>query len=182
MAKMEILRHRVSICGRVRDAATGEGIPGALVELARRGLSTRTRPDGSYYFLDLRAGQYELRVSAPELRGRYGTASVTNVAVANDSAGRAVFDARADVPLPATGVGGKVSDAASGTAIADARARIRGGDTEAKTGSDGRYRLAPLTPGVPTLEIVARGYATVTRKLNLVPGQQLSADVALSKT
>jgi hypothetical protein len=182
MAKMEILRRRVSICGRVRDAATGEGIPQALVELARRNIAARTRRDGSYYFLDLRAGQYELRVSAPELRGRYGSASVTNVAVANDSAGRAMLDARADVRLPATGVGGKVSDAASGTAIADARARIRGGDTEARTGLDGRYRLAPLTPGTQTLEIAARGYATATRKLNLVAGQELNTDVALSKT
>jgi Carboxypeptidase regulatory-like domain len=182
MAKMEIIRHRISICGHVRDAVTGRGISGALVELARRNVATRTRADGSYWFQDLRAGQYELRVSAPHLLGRYGSAAVTNLPVAYDSADRPVLNSRAEVSLPPTRIAGKVSDAASAAAIVGATARIRGGDIEAKTGADGRYLLAPLQPGAPTLEILARGYATATRKLSLAPGQELSADVALSKT
>ncbi|HEX6364139.1 MAG TPA: carboxypeptidase-like regulatory domain-containing protein, partial [Albitalea sp.] len=65
---------------------------------------------------------------------------------------------------------------------AGAQARLRATQAHAHTGADGRYRLSPLLPGAPTLEIRAPGYATGTRKLGLAAGQLLNVDIALSKT
>jgi hypothetical protein len=170
------------MCGHVRDALSGAAVPQAMVELRRRNLTALTRADGLYFFLDLRAGKYDLLVSAPRARGRYGTASVGEVQVGVDGAGRPLLDPRAEVRLPPTGVAGVVTDAATGTPLVGARARLRGADAETSTGADGRYRLSPLPPGAPTLEIRAPGYATETRKLGLATGQQLTVDIALSKT
>lgn len=181
MAKVEILRRRVSLCGHVRDAVSGAAVPDALVEVLRRDLSAHTRADGFYAFLDLRAGEYDLRVSAPQAAGRYGSASVDDVKVAYDVAGTPALDSRANVALPPTAVAGRVSDATSGAPIADALAGLRGAETQARTSADGRYRLSPLLPGNPTLEIRARGYAPETRKLQLQAGAQLNVDLTLTK-
>ncbi|HEX6362817.1 MAG TPA: carboxypeptidase-like regulatory domain-containing protein, partial [Albitalea sp.] len=94
MAKADVIQHRASLCGHVRDAVTGAGVPEARVELLRRNLSARTRADGLYFFLDLRGGAYDLRVSAPQAGGRYGTAAVDDVRVALDASGRPLLDPR----------------------------------------------------------------------------------------
>ena len=103
---------------------------------------------------------------------RNGIGHQLNLVVAYDSADRPVFDAGANVPLPATRVVGRVTDAATGTLLTEAVAQIRGGDIQAKTGADGRYRLSPLQSGAPTLEVSARGYATARRASSVsLPGR-----------
>ena len=53
MSTVEIIRHRAAICGYVRDARSGDGIAGASVDIAARGVTDESAVDGFYYFLDL---------------------------------------------------------------------------------------------------------------------------------
>jgi len=67
-----------SLSGRVTDAATGQGIPGAKVEVGSPGLapdgwyhSATTAWDGSYAIFGLPAGEYVARVTAPGYAREY---------------------------------------------------------------------------------------------------------------
>lgn len=176
------LRRRAGIFGIVRDAITARGIDGALVEIPAKQRAASTRQDGSYWFCDLRAGKYTLRISAPHIGTQYGVVTVTAVTVVPESSGKPVFDPRASVQLSPTRVTGRVTDASNATPIAGATVRVRGGEARAVTTSAGEYSLAPLRAGAPTLEVSARGYASGTRKLTLTAGQQITADIALSRS
>jgi hypothetical protein len=178
---MEVLRSRASICGHVTDAATGRGIALALVALPELGVSTRTRPDGFFYFGDLQSGAYQLQAAAPQLGGRYGAISVAEVEVKTDDKGRPVFDPRANVALSPTCVSGAVADSGTGNPIAAAVVRIRASEISAQTGKSGQYILSPLQPGAATVEVLARGYQSATRPVSLTGGQQVTADFSLTK-
>ena len=133
------LRHVVSIAGAVRDKATSRPIGGALVEITecppafrallaakaadpawarRRERLDRvySRADGAFYFVDLPAGSYRLKVSAPEMGTRYGVVEVGPCEVQADPG---------EGPIPG-GAGGRGS-----AADADSRDRHRCSDREA---------------------------------------------------
>lgn len=118
------LRRAVVISGRVTDAVTHAPLAGALVEivngpaafLAQRAPLLRnpqwaqqaerldrrlTRPDGRYYFMDLPAGLYHLRITLPQPAGRYGETNLTGVRVwaTREPNGRVKLDP-ADATLP----------------------------------------------------------------------------------
>jgi Carboxypeptidase regulatory-like domain len=84
MAEIETFSSRASISGYVTDAATGRGVALATVALLPTGLSTRTREDGFFFFVDLLPGSYTLDAAAPHLSGRYGAVSVLGVEVKAD--------------------------------------------------------------------------------------------------
>ena len=70
--------HQVAIGGRIVDGASGQPLAGAVVRVLampalagaearapRSPAEARSRRDGSYFFLDLPAGNYRLTVEAP---------------------------------------------------------------------------------------------------------------------
>lgn len=70
------------IVGRVVDAETGRGLPGAQVSVVGSTVGTLAGPDGRYLIARVPAGEQSLRV---QLLG-YGTKTVTGISVAPDAA------------------------------------------------------------------------------------------------
>jgi Carboxypeptidase regulatory-like domain len=123
VSDFEVSRRVVCISGKVTDARDGTPVVGARVAIVRwpspelRALFDMlaadedwtlqaNRPDvrlsgadGRYFFLDLPAGEYELKVDPPDPRGRLRTLSPLKVTVQFDSGGHATFTP-ADAKLP----------------------------------------------------------------------------------
>lgn len=86
------IHHRVAIAGVVRKADTEQAIAGARIEVTGQNLQhrlqgslqTQSRPDGSFYFIDLNPGSYLLNVSAPQLGRRDGSVEGLEVTVTAD--------------------------------------------------------------------------------------------------
>jgi len=196
------IRHVVSIAGAVRDKATQRPIAGALVEVAegppafrallaakaanpawtrRRERLDRvySRPDGVFCFVDLPAGHYRLKVSAPAMGTRYGAAEVGIYEVQPDPGEGRVPMAPANVELPPTRIHGTVTDAVTGKPIPSARVRLLGDTVVVKTGDDGTYDLSQQLAGGPTLQVTAPRYKPEARKLELAAGQERVEDLAL---
>lgn len=182
MTSVEVAVQRAAIFGVVRDALDAQCIAGALVEIPARQLATHTRHDGSYWFCDLLAGEYTLRISVPHLGTRYGVVNISGVAVATESSGKPILDARASVQLSPTHVIGRVTDAADAAALAGAMVRLRGAEARVQTTATGNFCLGPLVASAPTLEVSARGYVSAVRTLTLTAGQQANVDIALSRS
>jgi len=197
------IRHVVSIAGSVQDSVTDVRLGQALVEIVdgppeflarvqtlsndpawrRRQLRidrTTSQADGIFYFVDLPAGAYHLRVSLPGLGSRYGAVDLGPVQVraGRDADGR-VFVARADAALPPTHIAGVVTRGDTLQALADARVRLRGDGTVVATNEEGRYALMKLIAGTPTLEVSATHFVTASRKVSLAPGQGQTVNVVL---
>jgi hypothetical protein len=66
-----------ALAGRVTDAATGNGIPGATVTVVEIGRSAAAAADGSYEIRDLPAGAYSVRAA----NGGYAAASRAGVRI-----------------------------------------------------------------------------------------------------
>ncbi len=85
----EVVRHQVTLCGRVTAAATGEALREVDVWIGQgppsRASVATLRPNGLYFFLDLPAGRYEV-AAADRRRRRHGRGTGE---VSWDAAGRA---------------------------------------------------------------------------------------------
>lgn len=180
-------RHSVSIAGRVLDGYTQEPIAGAPVVLTapkgsrlpkrfvlrREALKandpcweqrierpdrTISRADGSYCFLDLPAGTYQLEARSPFPGTWYKTPSEPRSATvaAGQATNRACLEA--DLALWPTRITGAVTRKDTGAPVAGARVRIVGTRHEALTGKDGKYTLVAVEASRCTLEASARFY------------------------
>jgi hypothetical protein len=174
-----VTRRTASLVGRVVDKATGAPMPEAVVTITappgQTSLDRRVcRPDGSFVFLHLPPGAYEITGSAPQLGGRYGAATLQNVTVpATDKDGGQVREVR----LPPTRIRGTVQGTDSGNRlapVAGAVVRLRGDDAWARTDKDGVFVLSGLAPGRYTLDIGADGFQPAEVKAeNLAAGTEL---------
>lgn len=180
MANVETISHRAAICGYVNDASSGVGIFGATVEITAEGLQTQTRDDGFYYFLDLPDGPYTLSAAAPLLGSRYGTVTVSSVAVASDGVGRPIFDPKANLGLPPTRLVGLVRRADNLAPIAYAEVHLRASNVKTKSNKLGHYVLSAVEAGTQTVQVSARGFAAVSQPVMLSPGQETVADFGLT--
>lgn len=199
----QLIRHAVSIVGTVTDALSHAPIVGALIEItagppafearraaldadpalqqaAERPDRRLSRADGSYFFLDLPAGDYTLKVSAPRLGTRYGTASLAPVhmAEARDE-GQRLAPVHVDAALPPTRIRGQVTRSDSGQPVAGAKVRLRGDNRVALTDGDGRYLLSDLVAGAPTVEVSAKHFAGAALPVDLKAGQEQVMDIGL---
>ena len=177
---MEEIRHRAAIAGHITDAISGKGIPEAVVNVIGQNQCTLTVREGFYYFIDLPAGQYGLSSAAPHLGTRYGTASVSDVAVADDTDGRPIFDPKADLPLPPTRLVGQVRRSDNDQAIAQATVQLRGSEAQTVANDLGQYILSGLQQGHPTVQVSAPGFATATQTVTLTTGEATTADFSLT--
>lgn len=196
------IRHVVSIAGAVRDKATQRPIAGALVEVAegpptfrallaakaanpawtrRRERLDRvySRTDGVFCFVDLPAGHYRLKISAPAMGTRYGAVELGPYEVKAAPEEGPLPVARADANLPPTQIHGTVTDAVTQKPIPGARVRLLGDTVVVRTGDDGVYDLSRQIAGAPTLQVTAPRYKPEARKLELAAGQERVEDLAL---
>ncbi len=203
MMDFMVAHHKVAIAGRVLDAVTGKPMVRAHVEittgppkyterlalLAQFGSSdgskltelgtTRTRPDGLFFFLDLPEGDYKLVAFLPksglytkppnaagkksedsyDWRGdkRYGNEQFD--AKVSDGPNR--FDRLAVIRLQPTGVMGRVVASAGQSGVQLAEVRCKGSGERAFTDAQGQFTLAGIQPNARrkrTLLVRARGY------------------------
>lgn len=184
------LRHSVSIAGRVLDGYTQEPIAGARVAIIaseafpfpdkfalRRDVlkandpqweqrverldQTLSRADGSYFFMDLPEGTYQLQAISPYPGTCYKSTSERISAIIVGAAGKVTLDKvplEADLELWPTRITGTVLRKDTGAPVAGARVRIVGTRHEALTDKDGKYRLIAVEAGKWTLKASARLY------------------------
>lgn len=199
MAAWDVSRYQVAIAGRVVDAQTSAGLPGAVVELTtmpaayRRWLDIRTREaqslgqplpgvqrtgrDGSFRFANLPAGSYAVTVSHPDADTRYGTAKASAKLVAD---GDGVTPVTLQVPLTPTAVKGTVTGP-GGTPLVLAEVALKGGESTF-TDAAGGYLLSAVEAGPRTLQVRAQGLAPATAAAKLTPGGKIVVvDVQLAK-
>ncbi len=84
--------------------------------------------------------------------------------------------------LQTSAIVGRVSDANAHSALAGATVVVVGATHSATTGSDGRYRIADVTPGTYTVRARYIGYAPGTASVTLSGDQEATADFALEKS
>ena len=77
------------------------------------------------------------------------------------------------------GVRGRVTDAASGQPLADARVTIPGTSLGTSTLPSGRYVLGPVPPGAHTLMVRLVGYAATRVQITVPAGDTVETDVSL---
>lgn len=196
------LRHVASIAGAVQDSASRARLGGALVEITdgppvfqemlaaqagsaawaqRRERLDRTfsQADGIFFFTDLPAGSYRLRVSAPDWGSRYGVVDTGPIQVQPAPDSGPVPVAQISVALPPTRIHGVITQAATGQPVAGAQVRLRGDTVTVRSGDSGQFELTTLVKGKPTIEVMASGLQTITRQVELAPGQARQEDFVL---
>lgn len=207
MASREVVRHAVSIAGRVLEAGVSGVLParpvgGALVRitagpseftvwlsrkaqaygnawktLAGRPDQARTAGDGHFYFLDLPDGQYTLRASVPGAGTRYAEVE-GQASVSRDEHGRPVLPPQV-LTLPRTSVQGQVT--CNGAPVSMAGVRVRGGEERTFADGAGQYALAGIETGSRTLLAAAQGCVPAERTVTLsTPGAVVTVDFALA--
>jgi len=108
-----------------------------------------------------------------------------------------LFDASLDVVFSANGraalvrrpglrglqvgaIVGQVTDTMSGQGIVATTVTVTGTGLSARSGEDGRYRVADVPPGEYTVKAVRIGYAAVSRPVTVVADQETTVDFALT--
>jgi hypothetical protein len=180
MAAQEITRRRVSIAGHVTDAVSGSAVAGAVVGIKTRGIEAMTDARGLYVFTDLHTGKYTLTVNAPRLGTRYGSVKISNVSVQKTPEGRPALDDKANIALPPTRVAGTITRSGDAQPVKGAIVRICGSKTKTVTDGSGKYAIAHLQAGTPTIEVVATGYAPSVKKARLAAGAETIVDFSLA--
>jgi TonB-dependent starch-binding outer membrane protein SusC len=80
------------------------------------------------------------------------------------------------------GIAGKVTDAATGQGIADARVLIRGTTLETVTGKDGEFRFAAVRAGSQVVGTFRLGFKATSDTVRVVAGQTANVTVKMSET
>jgi hypothetical protein len=180
MAQWEQIRRQAALVGQVKDAQTGQPLPGVRVTIsaapaeftswlairARQdgalwaALEERpdrmlTRADGRFHFLDLPNGQYTLTASLPSRDSRYGAAQAQ--ATVSRSGGRIAL-AAVNLALPPTAIKGQITGR-NGAPVMLAEVRIKGGALRTFSDDKGAYLLTAVQAGPQTVVVSAQGYA-----------------------
>ena len=176
------IAHRAALVGRVIDKLGQGPLPGVSVEITDSPPAYRTwlatlrqgrpgaRPDriatdgdGRFRWIDLPAGSYTLRASAPD--PRYADATATASVVVNAAAS-------VEIALDPTALAGRVNADNPAGPLAMVRVRMRDSGEVTFTAGDGSFTLSPVEPGATrVIELSAQRYVTVTRTVSLQRGQ-----------
>lgn len=180
-------RRAVSIAGRVTDALTHAPIAQAVVEMVAHPGQTTTQPDGIFYFLDLPAASYRLRVSVPSQGRRYGVTETASIPVSGEREenGRIHVDYQ-DVALAPTRIHGHITEQNAThpderKPIVGAKVQLMGDPDVVLTNSAGYYQFTHLVARRPRLQVSAPNFAAaISAPVILTPGADHVVDMALN--
>ncbi|HYM82330.1 MAG TPA: carboxypeptidase regulatory-like domain-containing protein [Candidatus Limnocylindria bacterium] len=156
-----------TIRGRVTALGNGSAIAGATVTY--NGGSTTTNVVGDYVLSNVSPGEHSVTAAAPGYGNR--TSSVTVV-----PGGTSTLDFQLSAPAR---IVGRVTNGATGAAIAGATVTYNGGSVT--TNAAGDYNIAGLPPGNHTVVASAFGYQTSDTTLSLPGGVESRIDFALQR-
>lgn len=155
-----------ALAGRVVDAASGQPLAGATVEVSGAAAQAATSgAQGAFRFSGLAAGRYELRVA---LAG-YATLTRPVQLAAGQHLDLGLLTL-AGASTTGT-IRGQVLDA-SGTPVTEALVALDGG-AGARTDTQGRYRIDGVAPGTIGLTASREGFRAVQASGTLAAGQTL---------
>ncbi len=146
------------ITGTITDAATGEPIRYAEVNLGQQGLlSATTEADGTFTLVGAPAGEYAVTATHPE----YLTGSSEAILVQDDAETSINF---ALTRVPEVGdLQGVITDTVTGGPVANALLSVEGTTISGTTDENGYYYLGDLPAGLVTITIDAQGYPLTSR-------------------
>ncbi len=203
--KLEGISRQVAIAGMVRNAQTGQGIAGVRVEITgmpaklqakidllaqlygadwdrrkERPDRTETRPDGSFYFLDLPDGNYTLRASWLQAGTRYGSAK-QNVTVSRNIEGKINNQEILKIDLPPTSLTGIITDEKD-KAVVMAKVQLEGSSEYTYSDRKGNYSMIGLEASdkLRQVKVNALGYESQVAEIVLTQGQVKTKNIALA--
>lgn len=141
------------IKGTITDAATGEPVAGASIEIEGSAmLAAASEGDGTYKMVGVPPGTYKVLI----INAEYADASVENVEVQD------LTPTTVDLQLnkrPVTGaLAGRILDSTTGNPVSGATVTVSGTAITATTDVDGNYRLENVPAGLNDIVISALGY------------------------
>jgi hypothetical protein len=159
--------------GTVTDDATGEPISGAFVTVVETGQEVSTNAAG-FYRVTVTGGSYRLEFEAAGYAPAF-----REVTVANGQE----LTVNVELDEYTTAGGGTIRDGLTGNRLSGATVRVLdAGGTEVEsltTNNQGQFTLPALPGGSYSLEVARDGYLTRTFPITVVPGQPLTANLAL---
>jgi hypothetical protein len=165
-----------TVRGTVSDATTGLPLVGASVSLSS-GESATTDATGSYQIANIAPAN----VIAVANKSGYASAPGSGAVVAG---GTMIFSPSLFPVTQSTGaaIEGTVSDAVTHAPLQGATITVAGStQASATTDSQGRYRIAPLTPGVITVSVERVGYRSATSKVTVAADTSLEYSPGLQQ-
>lgn len=166
-----------SIDGSVKDAISLAPLPGALIQVLREGtVITQMVADaeGTFTIFNLPDGSYTIRASS----FGYQTAA-QGVIVSSPSTATSTFF----LVFDAGGLGGTITDLATGLPIENAFVRIFFGDNpivSKLSDANGHYLFSNLTVGTYRVNVTASGYKTSNQGAIVSNNQTTQLNIALS--
>ena len=165
----------VTVTGNVVNQATGEPIPGVVVLAERLGLTFVTDAQGQFVFDEVARGAYDIELIHNDYERLEGALTI-------DQPG-AFFLAMIPTDDPndglMTGIVGVVTDQVSGDPVAEVVVRVPLAGRVARTGADGRFSLAELTPGRHEVRFSHLGYAQRSESIDVQLGRIARVQVVL---
>lgn len=156
-----------SITGHVADSSTCSALPGATVSAG--GASTTTDKYGNYNLVVPGGSALEITVS----KAGYASKDKTYTPPAG-------YSSNIDWALSAGGttgsISGRVTDAATGSALSGATVS---GPTQTTTAADGSYTLSSVAAGTYTVTAAANGYQSSSQTVSVTAGSTSSLNFAL---
>lgn len=139
---------------------------------------TRTAPDGTFFFMDLPAGDYTFSATLPQAGQRAG--DISGAVTVVTSATRPVA---LELLLPPTALLGTVTTIGvdgQDSPVALARLRLDGSGEQVFSDADGQFLLDGIEPGERTLRITAQGFEASSQTVTLDRGEAHSLTVQLT--
>ena len=161
-----------TVSGRVTNAATSQGIPGAQVCVLSSSQCATANAQGNYSIANVPAGSQTVRATANGYAS--GQQNVTVIAGGTVTANFSL------VAAPTTGtVSGRVTRASNSQAISGAQVCVLSSNQCATTNAQGNYSITNVAAGSQTVRATASGFTAAQQNVTVPAGGTVTANFSL---